>query len=297
MNEANKPVRKAIIPVAGLGTRFLPVTRAVPKALLPVLSRPIVHYSVQEAVEAGIREIVLILSPGMESVAEYFASQPALEEALRSRGKQEELDEQLQISGMANVSTLIQHEPRGLGHAVLMAREFVGDEPFALFLPDDLIWNDQSAVSQLLAVRERHGGSVIAVKEVPDEEVESKGIVDAQQVEEDVFSVRRVVEKPKLADAPSNLSIIGRYVLEPEVFPYLAEERSGAGGEIQITDAIESTIGKKPLHACAFKGFHADAGVPSGMLRAALFEARKDPELRQVAVEAVQAWESEGSVR
>jgi UTP--glucose-1-phosphate uridylyltransferase len=292
MSLSAAPVRKAVIPVAGLGTRFLPVTRSVPKALLPIVSTPIIHYAVRDAVQSGINEIILVISPGMESVGDYFAPKPVLEQALRSKGNKPVLDQQLEIASMAKVSCVYQHEPRGLGHAVLMARDIVGTEPFAVYLPDELLWSSRPVARQLLDARAMHGGSAIAVIEVAEHEVETKGIVDGVKVEDGVYSIRGVVEKPKREKAPSRMAIVGPYILEPGVMRHLAKERVGAGGEIQLTDGIEATIGQTPLHAVVIDGYRADAGIPAGMLAAQLYEAQFDPTLRQVVLDAVARWGS-----
>lgn len=286
-----KPVRKAVIPVAGLGTRFLPATRSVPKILLPVLNVPVIEYAVRELAASGITDIALVMSPGMESVADYFDEQADLVRTLENRGNMELAAKQLEIGKLARVSTFYQHEARGLGHAVLMAQDFVEGEPFAVVLPDDVIWSQTPATKQLIDVRSAHGGSVVAALEVPDEVVSKKGIIDGDPVSERVVSVKGLVEKPALEDAPSNLSIIGRYVLEPAVFDHLSREQAGAGGEIQLTDAIEATIGTLPVHACRFEGHHADTGNPGGMLEAALYEAGKDAALRALVKQAIAGWE------
>lgn len=280
------------MPVAGLGTRFLPATRSVSKVLIPILNVPVIEYAVREVVASGITEIAIVMSRGMEEVTEYFGEQKTLVDTLEERGKGDLAAMQREISSLASVTTLYQDDPRGLGHAVYMAREFVGDEPFAVVLPDDVIWAQTPATQQLIEVRgTRGGGSVLAALEVPDEVVSSKGIIDGDEVTDGVYSVRGLVEKPSLEDAPSNLSIIGRYVLEPTVFDYLEEEHAGAGGEIQLTDAIEATIGKLPVFACRFDGHHADTGNPGGMLEAALYEAGKNPALRELVKSAIAAWE------
>ncbi|MBM3956983.1 MAG: NTP transferase domain-containing protein [Gemmatimonadetes bacterium] len=291
MSTRRSPVRRAVIPAAGFGTRFLPVTRSVPKVLLPVLARPLIHYAVAEAAAAGIEEIALVLSPGSEAVAAYFDEQPELERALEARGDTRLLSQQRAISAMTDVSVVVQHEARGLGHAVFTARDFIRHEPFAVLLPDDVIWSEAPAIGQLIDVHDRLGGSVVAAKEVPDEAVEALGIIDGEPVSDRVRAVRALVEKPRLADAPSNLAIIGRYVLTPAVLEHLARGRTGAGGEIQLTDAIAATIGTEPVHACAFAGEHVDAGTPAGMLAAVLREAREDPALRARVLEIVRGWE------
>jgi UTP--glucose-1-phosphate uridylyltransferase len=272
-----KQIRKAVIPAAGLGTRFLPVTRSVPKPLLPVLAKPLIHYAVEELASSGIEEVIVIVNPGGEPMADYFKSQPELERMLRERGKEAEAEEQLAIAKIASVRAVPQHQARGLGDAVLMARDFVSDEPFAVLLPDDLIWARRPAISQLIDVWERYGGSVVAAKEVPEAAVEKLGIIAGKPVGGPVWNVTALVEKPKLADAPSRMAIIGRYILSPAVFDYLKEGHRGAGGEIQLTDAIASRVGTEPVHACVFEGAHVDAGTPAGMLAAAIFQAQKDP--------------------
>ena len=284
---ATPPITKAVIPVGGLGTRFLPATRTLPKLLLPVLNIPVIDYAVREAAGAGVTDIAIVMSPGMESVVDYFQDQVVLERELETRGRDELLEAQLEIASLANVTTVYQHEPRGPGHAILQAREFCDDEAFVTFFPDDVIINEVSATEQLLQVYRQHGGSVIAVAEAADEIVHTKGIIGGSRVGDGVYSVDALVEKPALEDAPSNLAIVGRYVLDNGVFEYLAEEHSGAGGEIQITDAIASLLGRSPVHARKFEGFHADTGNPGGMLEAAIHVARQDPELADVVRRAL----------
>ena len=283
-------VRKAIIPAAGLGTRFLPATRVVPKPLLPVLSRPLIHYSVAEAAAAGIQEIALVVSPGHEAIARYFEAQPKLERALQERGNAAELGRQRAITDLANVSVIIQEEALGLGHAVHVARAFAGDAPFAVLLPDDIFWAGTPVIGQLVQVHAERGGMVLAAELVPDERVPSLGIIDGEPVAEHVYEVRGLVEKPAMDEAPSNLAILGRYILTPEVFEHLAKARAGAGGEIQLTDAISAALGTIPVHAREVAADHADAGTPPGMLGAALREARDDPALRALIERSVAGW-------
>ncbi len=280
-------ITKAVIPVGGLGTRFLPATRTVPKLLLPVLNVPVIEYAVREAAAAGVRDIAIVMSPGMESVAEYFQSQTVLEQELKARGRDELLEAQLEIASLASVTTVYQHEPRGPGHAILQAREFCDGEPFVTIFPDDVIIHDTSATEQLLQIYRQYGGSVIAATEAPDEIVHTKGIIGGTEVGEGVYSVDALVEKPSREEAPSNLAIVGRYILDNGVFDYLNEERTGAGGEIQITDAIASLIGNSPVHARRLAGFHADTGNPGGMLEAAIHVAKQDPELADVVKRAL----------
>ena len=283
-------VRKAVIPVAGLGTRFLPVTRSVPKALLPVLGTPLIHHAVAETAGCGIETVILVISPGMESVGAYFGERPDLEAALEAGGRSALLEQQRQISQMADVVMVTQHEPLGLGHAVNLARKAIGAEYFAVILPDDVITGRVSALAQLLAVHDERGGSVLAARAVPDEVVPTKGIIDAEPLGERVHRVRGLVEKPTLEEAPGNLSIIGRYVLSPAVFEHLARGSTGAGGEIQLTDAIQATVGNEDVFACEFEGDHCDAGEPKGLMMAALNAARSDPELKAAVLNAVAGW-------
>ena len=282
-------VTKAVIPVGGLGTRFLPATRTVPKPLLPVLNVPVIEYAVREAAEAGVTDIAIVMSPGMESVADYFGNQDVLERELRARGRDELLEVQLEIASLANVTTVYQHDPKGPGHAIHQAREFCDGEPFVVIFPDDVIIHDDSATEQLMQVYREYGGSVIAVAEAPDEIVHTKGIVGGNEVTPGVYLVDVMVEKPALEDAPSNLAIVARYVLDNTLFDYLAEERSGAGGEIQITDAIASLLGNSPIHARRIEGFHADTGNPGGMLEAAIHVAKQDPKLAEIVKRALDA--------
>lgn len=279
-----------MIPVAGLGTRFLPVTRSVPKALLPIVGTPLIHYAVAEAAGCGIETVVLVISPGMESVGGYFDDRPELEATLEASGRNALLEQQRQVSRMADVAMVTQPEPSGLGHAVNLARHVVGAEHFAVILPDDVITGRVSALEQLIAVHDERGGSVLAARAVPDDVVPTKGIIEAEPLGDRVHRVRGLVEKPPLEDAPGNLSIIGRYVLGPAVFDHLARGSAGAGGEIQLTDAIQATVGSDDVFACEFEGEHHDAGEPKGLLLAALDAARSDPELRAAVLDAVAGW-------
>ena len=278
-------VRKAVIPAAGLGTRFLPVTSAVPKPLLPVIDKPLIFYAVAEAAAAGIHEIAMVLSPGLEAVAGYFSPNGPMEEALEERGDTERLTMLHEIHSLAEVTVLEQTEAKGLGDAVLMARAFVGDETFAVILPDDLIWSNTPAITQLAQVAEEHGGSVVAAKRVPRETIPNLGIIDADTVGEGVHRVQGLIEKPSLEEAPSDLAIIGRYVLTPGVFNRIEHGAVGALGEIQLTDAIAAAIGQEPLHAREFEGYHIDAGTPAGLFAANVYEARRRDDMAGVIAE------------
>ncbi len=278
-------VRKAVIPAAGLGTRFLPVTSAVPKPLLPVIDRPLIHYGVAELAAAGIHEIAMVLSPGLEAVAGYFRPNIPLQNALEGRGDAARLAQLKEISDLAEITVIEQTEARGLGHAVLMARDFIADEPFAVLLPDDLIWSDVPAIAQLASVSEEHGGSVLAAKRVRREAIPGLGIIDSDPVGRGVHRVHGLVEKPPIEEAPSDLAIIGRYVLTPGVFDRIEYGSAGALGEIQLTDAIAGAIGAEPVHAIEFEGDHIDAGTPPGMFAANVYESRRRDDLSGVISE------------
>ena len=277
-------VRKAVIPVAGFGTRFLPATKAVPKALIPVFDTPPIHYAVREAAEAGIEQVALVVSKGQEAVAGYFDRFEGLESTLERTGKSEMLALVRGISEMADISCVYQHEQRGLGDAVRCARPMVGDEPFALMLPDDLIPGGPSVIGRMIELHAERGASVIALREVPDERVPSLGIVEAERTGERTYEVRGMVEKPALEDAPSNLAIIGRYVLTPGIFEALDATEPGAGGEVQITDAMAKLIETQGIYGYEFPGVHFDVGTPLGLLMASFHAALQhedvSPELK-----------------
>ena len=272
-------VRKAVLPVAGFGTRFLPATRAVPKALLPILDTPPIHHAVREVSEAGIEHVTIVVSQRQEAIGHYFGRFAELESTLERTGKAELLELMLGIPEMADISYVYQHEQRGLGHAVLSARPIVGDEPFALLLPDDVILGGPSVTGRMIELHTERGASVIALREVPDEMVPSLGIVEAEHVDETTYEVRSLVEKPALEDAPSNLAIIGRYVLTPEIFDALSVTESGAGGEIQITDAMANLRETQSIYGYEFPGVHFDVGTPLGLLKASVHTALQRKEL------------------
>ncbi len=276
-------ITKAVIPVAGLGTRFLPVTRSVPKALLPILNIPLIQFAIDDAVEAGITDIAIV--EDTRPVGSYFHSMPDLEGKLRENGRDELAEQMVEISSKARITSIKQLEPLGLGHAVLLARNFVGGEPFVVILPDEILWGEHSSTAQVLDVRDRYGGNVIAVTETPWEDVHTKGIVAGPTVEPNVIAINEMVEKPPREEAPSNLAIIGRYALEPAVFEQLSALRRGAGGEIQLTDAIIECMGDLPTHGVVVEASRYDAGVPEGLLGATLHQAAKDPVMRQMILD------------
>jgi UTP--glucose-1-phosphate uridylyltransferase len=276
----------AVIPAAGLGTRFLPTTRSVPKVLLPVVDTPVIHLAVAEAAAAGIGRVVVVVSPGQEAVAGYFREMPGLEEALRRRGREELLDLMAETAGLAEVESVVQEEALGLGNAVLMSRPLVGDEPFAVILPDDVIWGRPPTIGVMAEMVEDKGGSVIAVREASRERLSSLGVVDAVPAGDRLYEVRGVVEKPRPEEAPSNLAIVGRYVLAPEVFDLLESTPPGAGGEVQLTDAIAALLPSQRVYAYRFPGVHVDVGTPSGLLKASIYESLQRPEL----AEEIRVW-------
>ena len=266
-------VRKAVIPAAGFGTRFLPVTRTIPKVMLPVLNEPAIQFSVREAAQAGIEHVVFVISRGQEATNDYFRPVPALERALEERGDTALLGEMREISSMIETSFVYQDEQLGLGHAVLMAKDEIRDEPFAVFLPDDIIFSESPMIGAMIDVFGEHGSSVIAVKQVPDEAIPSLGVIEPEALTDRVYRVKGMVEKPRLEDAPSNLAIVGRYVLTPEVFGALERVRPGAIGEIQLTDAIDAVRVKQGAYAYEITDDHFDVGTPVGMLKASVYAA------------------------
>ena len=263
-------VRKAVFPAAGLGTRFLPTSKAVPKELLPILDKPMIQYGIEEVVAAGIEHVIIVTSQGKEALQSYFQGDPELERHLMASGPREFLDEVRLVPSLAHFSFVRQEEPRGLGHAVLMAEDLVGDEPFVVVLPDDVIWHSEGATGQMLRVFEKYGSSVVAVEEVPLEAVKSYGVVDSLAVEERVHRVKGLVEKPDPDKAPSNLAIVGRYILTPEIFPCLTRTTAGAKGEIQLTDGLALLLESQAMYAFQFLGTRYDGGTPLGLLRASL---------------------------
>ena len=263
-------VRKAVIPAAGLGTRFLPVTKSVPKELLPILDRPMLQYVVEEAAEAGIKEVIIVTSPGKESIASYFQPAPSLENRLNEAGAFDLKEKVRHASSLADVSFVIQEEPLGLGHAVLQAKNAVGVEPFVVILPDDIIAHSPGALTQMLEVAQRLDAGVVAVEAVPMELVPNYGVVAATPREERVHQVHRLVEKPPIEEAPSNLAVVGRYILPPEIFECLERTAPGAKDEIQLTDGMSLLLEEQDLYACEFLGMRYDGGTPLGLLRASL---------------------------
>ena len=271
--------RKAVFPAAGLGTRFLPATKAQPKEMLPLVDKPMIQYVVEEAVASGLSEIIIVTGRGKRAIEDHFDSAFELEYYLNDRGKTDELAQIKTISELASVSYVRQREPLGLGHAILCARSLVGDEPFAVFLGDDIIAAKAPCMRQLLDVSARHQAPVIAVQRVPPQQIHQYGVIKARQVENRVYEILDLVEKPKAQDAPSDLAIIGRYVLPPEIFEILAGTKPDARGEIQLTDALRTLRARRPMYAVEFEGRRYDTGDKLGFLKATVEFALSRPDL------------------
>jgi UTP--glucose-1-phosphate uridylyltransferase len=259
-------VRKAVFPAAGLGTRFLPATKASPKEMLPLVDKPLIQYGVEEAVASGIESIIIVTGRGKSAIEDHFDISFELEKTLEERGKQDELRAMRAISSMARVSYVRQQEALGLGHAILQARDLVGDEPFAVVLSDDIIDSKTPALRQLLDVYEKYDAPVLATFEVEGEAISRFGALDVEEIADGVYKVNDMVEKPPFAEAPSNLAIIGRYILTADIFDEIENTRPGAVGEIQITDAMRSLLKKRPFYAVRFEGTRHDAGDKLGFL-------------------------------
>ena len=272
-------VRKAVILAAGHGTRLLPATKAQPKETLPLIDKPIIQYAVEEAAASGLEQVIIVTSAGKRAVEDHFDRSLDLERALEKKGDLQRLEEMRSISDLADIAYVRQHEQRGIGDAVLTVRSWVRDEPFVLFFPDDVIVSEVPAARQLIDVYQAHGGSVLAVEEVPPQEVKSYGIVGGEPLGEGVYQVRNVVEKPEPEEAPSNLGIVGRYVLTPEIFEVLTRTPPGVGDEIQITDGLALLLRDQPMFAYRFQGRRYDTGRPLGLLQASVELALQRPDM------------------
>ena len=277
-------VRKAVIIAAGRGTRFLPVTRSQPKEMLPLLDRPLIHYAVEEALDSGIKQVIMVTARGKSAIEDYFDHSSELEHFLEQKGDKERLKQMRAMSRMADISYVRQKEQLGLGHAILVAAEIVGDEPFAVILPDDIIDSPVPALKSMLGVYEQYGGGVLAVERVSDEDTSRYGIIEPEKVAERIYRVLDLVEKPGPSKAPSRLGIVGRYVLPPEIFEALKVTPPGTGNEIQVTDALRLLLKQQKLYAWELEGVRHDTGTPSGWLKANVAYALKDaaigPELK-----------------
>jgi UTP--glucose-1-phosphate uridylyltransferase len=279
----NPKVRKAVFPAAGLGTRFLPATKTIPKEMLPVVDKPLIQYGVEEAIQSGIENIIIVTGRGKSSIEDHFDISFELEQLLASKKKNDVLSMVRSISDMSDVSYIRQKEALGLGHAVLRSKHLVGNEPFAVVLSDDIIASQTPCIRQLVEAYEAHGASVIALMEVPKDQISAYGVVDAEPVTNGkfggrLFKIRTMVEKPKAEDAPSNLAIIGRYVLTPDIFQCIESIEPGSGGEIQLTDGLKYMLRNRPVFGLKFEGKRYDAGDKLGFLKATVEFAlnRKD---------------------
>ena len=281
-------VKKCLFPVAGLGTRFLPVTKEIAKEMLPLVNRPIISYGVEEALGSGCKEIVMITGRAKRSIENYFDRSFELEDLLLRRGKKELYDKMIAISELAEILYIRQREPLGLGHAVLCGEPVCSSEYFGVILPDDVFIHHEPVLSQLIKVHERLGGSVIALEHVEDEEVSRYGIAAGEEIEPGIFRINDMVEKPKLEQAPSHYAIMGRYVLSPEIFPILHSQGTGAGGEIQLTDALRVLAKSEPVYGVVYKGRRFDCGTQKGWLSANIQLALEDPELRKMVLKVVE---------
>ncbi|MBN4047828.1 UTP--glucose-1-phosphate uridylyltransferase GalU [Oceanicaulis sp. AH-315-P02] len=273
-------VRKAVLPVAGLGTRVLPATKVIPKEMLPVVDRPALEYVVDEAKAAGIEHIVFVTGRGKGAIEDHFDQAYELEASLQQKGKQQALDElQHNLPKAGSVSFVRQQAPLGLGHAIWCARDIIGNEPFAVLLPDVLIKADTSCLAQMVEVYDKTGGNIIAVDEIPAEDVNKYGIIDPVSQDGDIYKMRGMIEKPEIGAAPSRLKITGRYILQPEIFGLLENQETGAGGEIQLTDAMAKMMQTREFYALKYQGVDFDCGNKLGYLRAIAHFALSNSEL------------------
>ena len=274
----SSPVRKAVILAAGFGTRFLPVTKALPKEMLPIFDRPALQYVVEEAVSAGLREIIIVTAAGKTAIEDYFDHAYDLEQFLMNKRNESALAEVRRPALLADIAYVRQKERLGVGHAVLCARSLVGNEPFALFFPDDVIFSEKPAIGQLLHVFQERGESVLAVERTPRDEISHYGVIDARQAGLRLHQLLGLVEKPSPQDAPSDLAIVGRYILTPQIFERLAETLPHPSGEIQLTDGLARLLEHERVYAYEYMGERHDTGRPLGLLKASISEALRRPD-------------------
>ncbi|MBS4174088.1 UTP--glucose-1-phosphate uridylyltransferase GalU [Bacillus sp. FJAT-49736] len=282
-----KQIKKAIIPAAGLGTRFLPATKAMPKEMLPIVDKPTIQYIVEEAFQSGIEDIIIVTGKGKRAIEDHFDHATELELTLLKRGKLDLLEGVQRPSKLANIHYIRQMEPKGLGHAIWCARKFIGDEPFAVLLGDDVVQADVPCTKQLMEIYEQTGFSVVGVKEVPQKETNRYGIIAPSKQHGKVYDVDYFVEKPSIEDAPSNLAIMGRYILTPEIFAILEKQKSGVQGEIQLTDAIMELSHSQKVYAYAFDGMRYDVGEKLGFILTNIEFALKQPALRKPLLQKI----------
>lgn len=277
----NRKIRKAVITAAGWGTKFLPITKAQPKEMLPLVDRPLIHYAVEEAIASGIEYLVIVTAQGKHSIEDYFDHYFELEALLEKRGDMKLLEQVRFISNMVNICYVRQKQQLGLGHAVLTTKETIGDEPFAIFLPDDVFGSPSPVIKQLMEVYEEYHSSVIAVETMQPKELSRHGVIEAKPVKDNIYQIVNLVEKPAIEEAPSNLGIVGRYILTPRIFEMLQNTPVGKDQEIQLTDALKLLLEHEPIYACRYNGIRYDAGTPFGWLKATVELARHHPVLGQ----------------
>lgn len=282
----SKKIRKAVIPAAGLGTRFLPVTKAQPKEMLPIVDKPTIQYIIEEAVASGIEEILIITGRNKKCIEDHFDKSVELELELEKSGKQEMLKLVREISDMVDIHYIRQKEPKGLGHAISCAKTFVGNEPFAVLLGDDLVYNEEKpCLKQLMDCYNEYGTSILGVQTVDAKDVDKYGIIKGIHIEGRVYKVRGLVEKPAVEEAPSNIAILGRYIITPQIFKILEETKPGRGGEIQLTDALSKLIDEEAIYAYEFEGTRYDVGDKLGFLKATVEYALRREDLRDEFME------------
>lgn len=274
-------IRKAIIPAAGLGTRFLPATKAQPKEMLPIVDKPTIQYIVEEAVASGIEDIIIVTGRTKKAIEDHFDKSVELEMELEKKQSKKLLEIARSVSQIANIYYIRQKEPKGLGHAVLTAKTFVGNEPFAVLLGDDVIDSEKPALKQMIEVYEKYNASVLGVQTVERKDVNKYGIVDGVQLDSRIYEVKNMVEKPPIDEAPTNVAVLGRYIVTPRIFDYLEKQEIGTGGEIQLTDALNKLAKEEPMYAYDFIGHRYDVGNKMGFLQATVEFALKRPELNE----------------
>jgi UTP--glucose-1-phosphate uridylyltransferase len=273
-------VKKAIIPAAGLGTRFLPATKAMPKEMLPIVDKPTIQYIVEEAVQSGIEDIIIVTGKGKRAIEDHFDHSFELEQNLLEKGKLELLEEVQKSSKLVDIHYIRQKEPRGLGHAIWCARKFIGNEPFAVLLGDDIVKAKKPCLEQMIEQYDRYRSSIIGVQQVPENQVSRYGVIDGQNLTERLYAVSHLVEKPKQEEAPSNIAIMGRYILNPRIFDLLEHQKPGAGGEIQLTDAIADLNRFEAVYAYEFEGKRYDVGEKLGFIQTTIDFALQRNELK-----------------
>ena len=281
----SKTVRKAIIPAAGLGTRFLPATKAQAKEMLPIVDKPTLQYIIEEAIASGIEEILIVTGRNKKSIEDHFDRSVELELELEQKNKKEMLEMVQNISNMVNIHYIRQKEPKGLGHAIHCAKSFIGDEPFAVLLGDDIVDAETPCLKQMIDAYDEYKTTVLGVQEVARENLDKYGILDVKHIEDRVYKVKDMVEKPSIEEAPSNIAILGRYIITPEIFNILENQEPGKGGEIQLTDALLELMSEEAIYAYNFEGIRYDVGDKLGFLEATVEYALRKPELKDAFIE------------